>query len=137
MFHPYFRETIDMSLKDQIQAAQNALAETLETLDSKEVAARYSEDAHMLPDGLPTMKGRTEISTFFDGVFKQGVVGGKFSTLEVDGTEVDVIEIGRYELYAQPQEGPRVSVGKGRYLVAWKRIDGAWFLHRDIFNSEG
>jgi len=37
-------------------------------------------------------------------------------------------------MYTLVGEGGRV-LGKGKYIVVWKRVAGQWKLHRDIFNS--
>ncbi|MDF3831590.1 nuclear transport factor 2 family protein [Cupriavidus basilensis] len=126
-----------MTLHDQIQDAETALADAIASRDSAAVVALYTADARLLPDGGPTMAGSREIASFFDQAFSQGIVGSNFVTLEVDGSAEYVIEIGKYELYAQSGNGPRTVAGSGRYLVAWKCVEGKWRLHRDIFNRVG
>ncbi|GAF78655.1 unnamed protein product, partial [marine sediment metagenome] len=41
------------------------------------------------------------------------------------------IEEGRYTLYA---EGDQIA-DQGKYIVTWKKEDGQWKLHRDIWNT--
>jgi ketosteroid isomerase-like protein len=45
------------------------------------------------------------------------------------------IDRGTYRLSLQGPKGPAVDVGK--YVVAWRRIDGQWKVAADIFNSDG
>ena len=41
------------------------------------------------------------------------------------------IEVGRAELFDAAGE----IADTLKYIVIWKRVDGKWKLHRDIFNS--
>ena len=125
-----------MTLKEQIQDAENRLAAALKAQDSKSIASMYTESARLLPHGAPTLSGREQIGAFFEQAFGQGIVAAKFTALEVDGSEQQAIEIGKYELFAQPTPPQQVTAVKGRYLVVWMRIGNEWMLHRDIFNDD-
>jgi uncharacterized protein (TIGR02246 family) len=123
-----------MALKDDIQAAQDQLADAVSAGDPARAAALYTTDAHLLPHGGPTCVGREAIAAFFAGAIGNGIVGARFTTEDVDGDERQATEIGRYELFAAPG-GERVLAAEGRYLIAWRKVDGAWRMHRDMFNS--
>lgn len=123
-----------MSLKDQIQAAQHLLAQAFGARDANRAAALYTDDARLMPDGMPTFVGREAIGGFFGGAIAQGVVAARFTTQEVDGDDAQALEIGRYELFASLPNGERMCVDEGRYFVAWRRVDGAWRIYRDMFN---
>jgi uncharacterized protein (TIGR02246 family) len=123
-----------MALKDDIQAAQDQLADAVSAGDPARAAALYTEDAHLLPQGGPTCTGRDAIAAFFAGAFGNGIVAARFSTEDVDGDERQATEIGRYELFAAPG-GEQVLAAEGRYLIAWRKVDGAWRMHRDMFNT--
>jgi ketosteroid isomerase-like protein len=88
----------------------------------------------LLPQGGPTCSGRDAIAAFFAGAIGNGIVAARFTTEDVDGDERQATEIGRYELFAEPG-GERVLAAEGRYLIAWRKVDGAWRMHRDMFNS--
>jgi uncharacterized protein (TIGR02246 family) len=123
-----------MALKDDIQAAQDSLADAVSAGDPARAAALYTEDAHLLPHGAPTCVGREAIGAFFAGAFANGIVGARFTTEDVDGDERQATEIGRYQLFAAPG-GERVLAAEGRYLIAWRKAGGAWRMHRDMFNA--
>lgn len=125
-----------MTLKEQIQAAENALAAALSEKNSAALADLYAVDARLMPHGVPTLSGRTAIQGFFDQAFSMGIVGGRFTALEVEGSGDEAVEIGSYELFVETSPGVRGSAEKGRYLVTWKRVEGKWLLSRDIFNSD-
>lgn len=125
-----------MSLKEQIQSAEDKLAAALEAGDSAAVVSRYTEDARLMPHGMPTFAGRKEIATFFEGAIAQGIVAGRFTAIEVEDWGDTATEVGAYELFARTPDGTRVSADTGRYFVQWKKIDGEWLLHRDVFNHD-
>ena len=125
-----------MLLKEQIQSAEDKLAAALEAGDSAAVVSRYTEDARLMPHGMPTFTGRKEIAAFFEGAIAQGIVAGRFTTVEVEDWGDTATEVGAYELFARTPDGTRVSADTGRYFVQWKKIDGEWLLHRDMFNHD-
>jgi ketosteroid isomerase-like protein len=52
-------------------------------------------------------------------------------TIEVEGSDYTVHEVGRYTLQ---DEGGQV-IDTGKYVVIWQHEAGQWKLHRDIWNS--
>lgn len=125
-----------MNLKEQIQNAEHELATAVASQNSQNVAALYTSDACFLPDGAPTLVGQSAIAEFFEGLFANGIIGGAFTTLDVDGDEHAATEIGAFELFAQTPQGQRVTAVTGRYLVTWKRLNGVWRLHRDVVSRD-
>ena len=125
-----------MLLKELIQSAEDKLAAALEAGDSAAVVSRYTEDARLMPHGAPTFTGRKEIAAFFEGAIAQGIVAGRFTTIEVEDWGDTATEVGAYELFARTPDATRVSADTGRYFVQWRKIDGEWLLHRDIFNHD-
>lgn len=125
-----------MALKDEIQAAQDRLAEAVAARDPERAAALYTEDARLMPQGGPTCAERSAIAGFFAGAFGNGIVGARFTTEEADGDDAQAVETGRYELYAGPPGGDRILAAEGRYLVVWRKRDGEWRMHRDMFNTQ-
>jgi uncharacterized protein (TIGR02246 family) len=124
-----------MSLKDEIQAAQDRLAEAISARDADGAAALYTENARLIPQGAPACTDRGAIAAFFAGAIENGIAGARFTTEDVDGDDALANEIGRYELYAATPGGERVLAAQGRYLVVWRKVDGAWRMHRDMFNT--
>jgi uncharacterized protein (TIGR02246 family) len=125
-----------MALKDEIQAAQDRLAAAVAARDAGRAAALYTEDARLIPQGAPACAGRAAIAAFFAGAFANGIADARFITEDVDGDDARASEVGRYELYAAGPDGNRVLAAEGRYLIAWRKVDGDWRLHRDMFNSQ-
>ena len=123
-----------MSLKDEIQSAQNLLAEAVAGHDAGRAAALYTGDACLMPEGLPSVRGREAIGGFFAGAIAQGIASARFTTHEVDGDDLQALEIGRYELFAALPNGDSLRVNDGRYFIAWRKVGGAWRIYRDMFN---
>jgi ketosteroid isomerase-like protein len=124
-----------MALKDEIQAAQNSLAQAIAARDVEGAVALYTADARMMPHGAPTCTDHAAIGGFFRGAFDNGIVAARFTTDEVEGDAAQATETGRYELFAGPPNGEQVLAASGRYLVVWRKVNGAWRIHRDMFNS--
>jgi len=124
-----------VALKDEIQAAQDRLADAVSARDPARAAALYTDDARLIPQGAPACADHAAIAAFFAGAFSNGIVGARFTTDEVDGDDALATELGRYQLYAAPPGGERVLAAEGRYLVVWRKVDGAWRMHRDMFNT--
>jgi uncharacterized protein (TIGR02246 family) len=124
-----------MSLKEEIQAAQDRLAAAIAARDADSAVQLYTDSARLFPLGAPDCLDRNAIAGFFAGAFDNGIVGARFSTGEVEGNDEQAVETGRYELFAEPPGAGRVRVAEGRYLVVWKKVDGQWRIHRDMFNT--
>ena len=101
------------------------------TGDSAALAAMYTPNAQLFPMHSEVVSGREAIQQFWQGVMASGVKGATLTTLEVDEQGETAYEVGQYELRG---EGHKV-LDHGKYIVVWKRTQGQWRLHRDIWNS--
>lgn len=122
-----------MTLQDEIQTAHNRLAEAITAGDGSRAISLYTEDARLIPHGAPTCAGRAAIQAFLEGAIQSGIVAARFTTQEVDGDANQAVEIGQYELFAPAPNGERARVADGRYLMVWRKHDGDWRIHRDMF----
>jgi ketosteroid isomerase-like protein len=95
------------------------------------MAALYTEEGQLLPPNADFMIGREAIQAFWQGVMDAGIASIKIELLEVDDHGDTAIEVSKYALHAQ--DGTELDAGK--FIVIWKRVEGEWKLHRDIFNS--
>lgn len=99
--------------------------------DAQAIASLYTQGGQLMPAGSEAIEGHAEIARFWQGVFDAGVVGVTLETLEVSSMGDTAAEVGKLEL--RNKEGKVVD--KGKYVVVWKLVDGAWKLHRDIWTS--
>ena len=60
-----------------------------------------------------------------------GIKAIELKTTEVEGLGESAAEVGSYTIYGK--DG--AAIDRGKYLVLWRRVDGAWKLHRDCWNS--
>ncbi|HRD76812.1 MAG TPA: DUF4440 domain-containing protein [Hyphomicrobiaceae bacterium] len=114
-----------------IEKGGKALGEALTARNAKAAAALYTEDAMLLPPDSPIVKGRAAIEQFWGAaVAALDLKSASLSTLDVTSVGDSAIEVGTATLLLP--SGP----ANVKFVVAWKRgADGAWRLHRDIWNN--
>ena len=114
-----------------IQALAEKFESTFENGDAAKVAEFYSEDGMLLPAGSDFVKGKQEIKEYWQAAIDMGIKSIKLDIIEIERHEDTVIEVSKYMLSSE--DGQVIDSGKG--IVIWKNTDGAWKLHRDIWNS--
>lgn len=100
---------------------------------SDKLAALYTEDALVLPPDSAMVKGREAIAKMWQGVIDSG-----FTDLDVQAQEIVVVgetayETGTFVGTVVTDDGEAEAAGK--YIVVWKKQDGRWMLHREIWNE--
>ncbi|MFD1095435.1 alpha/beta fold hydrolase [Salegentibacter chungangensis] len=115
----------------EITSANSRLEKAIAAQDSELATENYTEDAIFLIPTAPPMKGKAQIDAFFKDNFHKGVRSAEFQTLDIEGTEKILSEAGRYVL--RDEKGEILDMGK--YMVVWKKVDGKWRMHRDMFNT--
>jgi len=120
--------------KAAIEEAAIAWESAFNAGDGKGVAELYTEDAALLPPGAERVDGKAAIAEFWQGAIDAGLAGADLETVEVVEAGDLAYEVGAVRLSAPTEDGERVSVS-GKYIVVWQHADdGAWRLHRDIWN---
>jgi ketosteroid isomerase-like protein len=100
--------------------------------DSSLFLNSYTTDACLLPANSPAICGRQGQLAFFKFAYRSGVRNIVFNTLDVYGlTDQYVTEQGNYEMFGADNN----TLGKGKYLVLWKKTTEGWKMFRDMFNS--
>ncbi len=131
-------QTVDpMAEEQQIRALDEQWVAAVAGQDAAATAAFYAEDGAILPPGSPIAAGREAIAAVWAGFFK--LPGFKLAfapTLVSVASAGDLAyDIGTYTLGFEGEQGPVQDQGK--YVVVWKKVDGAWKVAADIFNSDG
>jgi uncharacterized protein (TIGR02246 family) len=98
--------------------------------DAAAVAELYTVDAELLPPGAEAVAGRAAIAAFWKGAIDAGVKDLVLTTVQVESAGDLAYEVGKVRLVAKDGQAT-----EDRYLVVWKRENGKWQLHRDIWNS--
>lgn len=118
-------------LQREIQDADRAFEANFDRHDADGMAGLYTAEGQLLPPGSDAVSGRNDIAAFWQGVFDMGVASARLETVEVEDHDDTAIEVGRFTL----SDADGGTVDHGSFLVVWKRDDGEWKLHRDIWNS--
>ena len=100
--------------------------------DARAVAAMFTEGGQLYPPNQGVVAGRAAIEEFWKAAMDSGVKGVDLKTAEVESLGDSAVEAGTYTLYKK--DG--TTFDHGKYLVLWKRVGGAWRLHRDCWNSD-
>jgi len=119
-------------VRSAVEAANKQFMQAVGRGDAGQLANLYTVDAQLLPPGNPIVTGRQAIQGYWQGAFGAGLKSLMLTTAEVQASEGGAYEVGRYAI---PGEGGN-NADTGKYVVIWKRDDGQWKLHRDIWNSD-
>lgn len=119
------------SAKAAIAASNDAFMAAFTKGDSTGVAACYATDGKIMPAGMPAIEGQAGISGFVAASVHMGLKDFKLSTSNVWGGEELVGEEGTYTLTA----ADGTAVDNGKYIVLWKKENGAWKMFRDVWTS--
>jgi uncharacterized protein (TIGR02246 family) len=98
--------------------------------DAQAVADLYTEDAKVIPPGSEVASGRSAIAAFWRTVMDTVVKDLTLDTIEVESAGDLACEVGAVKVV-----GANSQLTAGRYVVVWKRQNGHWKIHRDIWNS--
>ena len=113
------------------QAAVDALVERFNAHDAAGVASFYTEDAVMMPPDSEPLSGRAAIQEFFARTNAAGTPPVEFATVETLVLGDHAWRQGSFRVQGPGTDAP-VS---GKFVELWKKVDGAWLLHRDIWNA--
>jgi uncharacterized protein (TIGR02246 family) len=114
-----------------IEAANAEFAAAYSRGDALAVAAMYTERGQLFPPNENIVEGRAAIEKYWKAAMDSAIKTIELKTTEVEGLGESAAEVGSYTLYGK--DG--AAIDRGKYLVLWKRVNGAWKLHRDCWNS--
>jgi uncharacterized protein (TIGR02246 family) len=117
------------AVRDAVEAGNRAFAEAFLRGDARAVSELYTEDAQVVAPGAPIARGRSAIAAAWQASIDQGFEDVVLRTADVEASGDLAVESGSVRLVAK---GGQVS--EARYVVVWKRVGGAWKMHRDIWN---
>ena len=121
------------TVRKAIENGGHRLAAALTAKDYAAAAALYTDDAKLFPpDGPIVTGGQAAIAGFWkEAAAALGLKSAILKTLEVEVLSPDsACEVGEAAL--DLASGP----ARVKFVVVWKKgADGAWRLHRDIWNG--
>jgi len=97
------------------------------------IVASYTEDAKIFPNNTQILEGE-EIINYW--TLPEGI---STSYHKIKQTEITIVgdtayDYGYYEGKTK-HKGGKISSWKGKYVIVWKKVDGNWKMHLDIWNS--
>ena len=123
-----------MTAKESIESASAAFCESFNRGDAAGVAALYTSDAQIMPPGASRIDGRQAIQDFWQGFVDANVGDLTLRSDEVEDFGNQAADIGTVSASAPGEGDARVQL-TGKYIVMWmKGANGAWHIHRDIWN---
>ncbi|HEY7752199.1 MAG TPA: DUF4440 domain-containing protein [Steroidobacteraceae bacterium] len=113
------------------QERADAWVERYALHDAAGVAALYTEDAQLLPPDAEIVNGRAAIQEFFARENPPGSAG-----IEIATVETLVLGDHAYRQGSIRFKGPDgEAVAAGKFIELWKKVDGEWLIHRDIWSA--
>jgi len=101
--------------------------------DYEKIAASYTEDAKIFPNNSKILEGKDII-----GYWKlpEGLSTSyhKITQSEITIVEDTAYDYGYYEGKTKHKDG-HISSWKGKYVIVWKKVNGDWKKHLDIWNN--
>jgi len=114
-----------------IEASNLSFTTNIGRQDAAALAGLYTSNGCVMPTNSDIISGAANIQGFWQSVFDMGIRAAAVETIDLEEHGDTAIEVGRYTL-----KGDAGAVADyGKYIVIWKHEDGAWKLHRDIFNT--
>lgn len=124
--------SIDRQIRDLIPQWLDAVRRK----DAAAIAQFYAPSGRFMVPNAPIAEGREAIAGMWGHLLSLPGVSLTFGPtfIEASSTGDLAYEIGTYQLSFE-KGGQRVD-DRGKYVVVWKRIDGAWKAAADILNSD-
>ncbi|MDX1711493.1 MAG: SgcJ/EcaC family oxidoreductase [Rhodovibrionaceae bacterium] len=120
--------------EDAIRGVLEDFEKAFNAGDAAAVAALYTEDAAVLPPGGGFVRGRAAIEEMWQGALDSGFVALDLQPMEIVIVGDTAYETSTFVGTIETEEGK--SAAHGKYIVVWQKTgDGAWRLHRDIWNE--
>ncbi len=118
-------------LMEEITSANNVFMEAFKEGNAAELASLYTDDGKILPPNADMIEGKAGIQGFWQVVMDMGVKEAVLKIVELEGHGDTAIEMSIFKM--KDFNGNVLDYGK--YIVIWKKVEGNWKLHYDIFNS--
>ena len=125
------------AVQRSIDSSLAKFAVAITTGDTAGMLSIYTDDAVVMPQGMPAVRGRAAVSQYNAGMFSMFTVSNaSFSTTDLIVAGDYAIESGIYRMTMKPKTGPAMP-DTGKYISVWRRqSDGSWKMAKDIFNSD-
>lgn len=113
------------------QEAADAWLERYALHDAAGVAALYTEDAQLLPPDAEIVNGRAAIQEFVARTNPPGGAAIDIATVETHVFGDYAYRQGSFQL----RDAGGAAGASGKFIELWKKVDGQWLIHRDIWSA--
>jgi uncharacterized protein (TIGR02246 family) len=118
--------------RTEIAQVNRAFEEATRKRDTAKMAGLYTADAIVMAPDAPFVKGRENIKQLWASAMQQiGLKDVRLNTLDLEVVGDTAYEVGEAVLTLES------GGATAKYVVVWKKVDGQWRLHRDIWNTKG
>jgi len=105
--------------------------------DTDAVAAMYADDARLMPPNMPMVQGRDAIRGVWAEFLKMPDMQLTPTSSNVIASDAGdlVVDVGSYTFSGKGPKGEAMT-DEGKYLTVMKKVDGAWKIVADTWNSD-
>jgi uncharacterized protein (TIGR02246 family) len=118
-------------IRDEIGRLNDNFMETFRRGDAAGMGELYTEDGQLLPPNGDFTRGPQAIGRFWGGAMEAGVRSIRLGNGEVEQHGNTAVEVNTATLHGTNDE----VLDEVKYIIVWKRENGEWKIHRDIYNS--
>jgi uncharacterized protein (TIGR02246 family) len=119
----------------EIAANNRAFEHAVETGNVEAIATLLAPDVVILPPDGPIVAGREAGKQRWASTLReQGLTSCRVTTETLDVVGDLASEVGHATLTMTPPGG-KSQTATIKFVVVWKRLNGSWLLHRDIWNA--
>ncbi len=119
-----------------VRAASAAWDEAHNAGDVARLMDLYTPSAVSMPYNRPALEGRAAIEADFKAFLQEATPHHSTAIVSVVVTDDWAIEYGRYRLTVTPKGSGPTTTEAGKHIVVRRRIDGAWKVHWEIWNTD-
>ena len=126
----------NIELKREIEELNAAAMEAFRRKDADQIAAGFTADGRFMAPTAPNAVGRAALAAHWRQMMALPNVAARWATSYVEAARSGELayEIGTYEL-GFDLDGGRFE-DQGKYVVVWRKEDGAWKIAADAINSD-
>jgi len=119
--------------EEQIRQLIKNFSVAVMSSDYEAIANAYTVDGKIMPDNTDIIEGRDAIKkrwTLPQGV---NILYHKILPEEIKILNDHAYDYGYYEGKTKRKDGSEVA-WEGKYVIVWKKVNGAWKIYLDIWN---
>lgn len=120
-------------VQDEIRKIDKTYGLAFSKGDSSLFLSCYAPDACLMAANTPLLCGKNGLLAFYRAAYRMGIRNVEFNTIALYGQTDDyVTEQGSFDMF----DATGTSLGKGKFLVVWKKTAEGWKMFRDMFSND-